>query len=200
MVNNIQGVLKYAFTHPTRKGGTWRGWCAGFVQSALGIGAVGNAVDMLSKARAAGRLVTDKNPPVGALVFYGGTSKALTHVVISLGSQVVLGTSAPMGKPREWDGFNSVGIFRIDEYKGMKYQGWTDYASGITLPTGADSGPEFFREWQAGILRDVGYNDLVDNFPLYNTYRAIQRAGATPARDGWPGAVTWRNFMTLLGW
>lgn len=206
MVNNIQGVLKYAFLNPTRDGKSWRGWCASFVQRALNVGAIGDAINMYRWARDAGRIRTDGPPPVGALVYWGtGSSVNSYHVAISLGSWVVVGTSAP-NSPFPWDAnMNTLGVFRIQDYKSLPYLGWTTWAKGVgELPNGAASGPEFWREWQGGILRQFGYSDIVDNWPGTNTYKALQRAtktkGYTGPEDGKPGANTLRYWVAFLGW
>lgn len=69
----------------------WSGYCEAFVEIAYGTRHHYASANANFKAqKAAGRLHTDANPPVGALVFYAGAPYG--HVAISVGRGQVVTT------------------------------------------------------------------------------------------------------------
>ncbi len=74
----------------------WSGWCEQFVEQAEGFTfRFPTALADYAWARDHGRLHTDANPPVGALVFYGGGSAG--HVAVSIGGGQAVGTYGFVG-------------------------------------------------------------------------------------------------------
>jgi len=72
-------------------GRAWSGYCEGFVEVAFGTrGSFTSAFAHYEWHRSRGRIRTDANPPVGAVVFYGGGVHG--HVGVSIGNGQVIST------------------------------------------------------------------------------------------------------------
>ena len=79
-------------TYSGHYGHYWSGWCEQFAEQAEGFKFTFTSalVDYQTEANA-GRIHTDANPPVGALVFYGGGG-GYGHVAVSIGNGQEIGT------------------------------------------------------------------------------------------------------------
>jgi hypothetical protein len=74
-------------------GHQWSGWCEQFVEQAEGFTFRFNrALDDYQWEANNGRIHTDANPPVGALVFYGTGASPSGHVAVSIGGGQAVGT------------------------------------------------------------------------------------------------------------
>ena len=85
-------------TWSDQSGSPWSGQCEFFVEVAFGTsGQFPSAIAHYWWQRNAGRIHTDTNPPVGALVFYDGGG-GYGHVGVSLGSGQVVSTQGFLGQ------------------------------------------------------------------------------------------------------
>lgn len=76
----------------------WSGWCEQFAEQAEGFQfRYGSALADYQAELNAGRIHTDTNPPVGALVFYGGANGS-GHVAVSIGNGQEIGTYGYVGQ------------------------------------------------------------------------------------------------------
>ena len=79
-------------------GHAWSGWCEQFVEQAEGFAfTFPSAIADYQWHADRGRIHTDTNPPVGALVFYGGGGGA-GHVAVSIGGGQEIGTLGYVGQ------------------------------------------------------------------------------------------------------
>ncbi len=99
-------------------GHAWSGWCEQFVEQAEGFTfRFASATDHYNWQRNNGRIATDANPPVGALVFYGGAG-GFGHVAVSIGGGQVIGTLGYVGQRLPVSQYPVVG------YLSNPYLGW----------------------------------------------------------------------------
>ena len=98
-------------------GHDWSGWCEQFAEQAEGFQfSFGSAyLDYQAEANA-GRIHTDANPPVGALVFYGGGNGS-GHVAVSIGNSQEIGTYGYLGQTYPIMQYAVTGVF-------SPYLGW----------------------------------------------------------------------------
>lgn len=90
----------------------WSGYCEGFVEVAFGTrGRFTSATAHYQWQLAQGRIKTNTNPPVGAVVFYGGGGDG--HVGVSIGSGQVISTQG---------------------YNGQVLPVWQHGVTGLTVP------------------------------------------------------------------
>jgi hypothetical protein len=76
----------------------WSGWCEVFVEQANGFRfRFGSAIEHYNRQNAESRIHRDTNPPVGAVVFYGG-GNGYGHVGVSIGSGQVISTQGYLGQ------------------------------------------------------------------------------------------------------
>lgn len=195
-------ALRRAFILPTRNGGTWKGWCAAYVNDVLEITPTGDAVEMLAAANYAQR-----DPQLGLsgqIAMFGGGSIHGSHVAVALGGNVILSTSGtdfPTEKTNAWAGYNTVSVCTVEEMQahlGLQFRGYVSYVRGLPL---AVSSEQPFAEWQTR-MRQYGYTGPINNLPGINTYKAIQRCAAGMGYkgpiNGAPGANTWRYFAASV--
>ena len=79
-------------------GHAWSGWCEEFAEQAEGFPhQFASAIVDYQWQQAQGRIHTDTNPPVGALVFYGGGG-GYGHVAVSIGGGQAIGTYGYVGQ------------------------------------------------------------------------------------------------------
>ena len=97
----------------------WSGWCEQFAEQAEGFqfGPWGSAVVDYQKEASAGRIHTDTNPPVGALVFYGPVD-GTGHVAVSIGNGQEVGTYGYVGNQYP------IMQYPVTGYLSNKYLGW----------------------------------------------------------------------------
>jgi len=100
------------FGHP------WSGWCEQFAEQAEGFPARFDSALLAYQWEAGhGRIHNDANPPVGALVFYGGGGGA-GHVAVSIGGGQEVGTLGLAGDNRPVSQYPVVGFLS------NPYLGW----------------------------------------------------------------------------
>jgi hypothetical protein len=79
-------------------GHPWSGWCEQFVEQANGFRfRFPSAIAHYTSQRDQHRIHTDTNPPVGAVVFYGGGG-GYGHVGVSIGAGQVISTQGYLGQ------------------------------------------------------------------------------------------------------
>jgi hypothetical protein len=99
-------------------GHAWSGWCEEFAEQAEGFQfRFGSATQDYTWERDHGRIHTDANPPVGALVFYGG-GNGYGHVAVSVGGGQAIGTLGYVGQRLRVSQYPVVG------YLTNPYYGW----------------------------------------------------------------------------
>jgi hypothetical protein len=106
-------------TWSSHYGHDWSGYCEQFAEQAEGFQfSFGSAyLDYQAEANA-GRIHTDANPPVGALVFYGG-GNGYGHVAVSIGNGQEIGTYGYSGQAYPIMQYAVTGVF-------SPYLGWAD--------------------------------------------------------------------------
>lgn len=96
----------------------WSGWCEQFAEQAEGFTfTFGSAAAHYNWQSAHGRIHTDANPPVGAVVFYGGGG-GYGHVAISIGGGQEIGTYGFVGQRL------AVRQYPVVGFLGNPYLGW----------------------------------------------------------------------------
>jgi uncharacterized protein YraI len=96
----------------------WSGWCEEFAEQAEGFQfRFATAIADYHAEFNAGRIHTDTNPPVGALVFYGGGGGA-GHVAVSIGNGQEIGTYGFVGD------HYPVSQYPVIGYLSNPYLGW----------------------------------------------------------------------------
>jgi hypothetical protein len=99
-------------------GHAWSGWCEQFAEQAEGFTfRFASAIDHYRWQQGQGRIHTDANPPVGALVFYGGGG-GYGHVAISIGGGQAVGTYGTSGQRLP------VRQYPVTGYLSNPYYGW----------------------------------------------------------------------------
>lgn len=98
----------------------WSGWCEQFAEQAEGFTfQFASATAHYQWQAARGRIHTDASPPVGAVVFYGG-SNGFGHVAISIGGGQEIGTYGFVGSRLPVRQYPVVG-FLSNPYLGWAY-------------------------------------------------------------------------------
>jgi hypothetical protein len=99
-------------------GRAWSGWCEQFAEQAEGFTfRFASAINHYNWQLSHGRIHTDTNPPVGAVVFYGGGG-GYGHVAVSIGGGQVIGTLGNVGQRLPVSQYPVVG------YLSNPYLGW----------------------------------------------------------------------------
>jgi uncharacterized protein YraI len=101
-------------------GHAWSGWCEQFAEQAEGFPAVfPSAFAHYQWQLSHGRIHTDTNPPVGAVVFYGGAG-GYGHVAVSIGGGQEIGTLGNVGDNLPVSQYPVIG------YLSNPYLGWAN--------------------------------------------------------------------------
>lgn len=99
-------------------GHAWSGWCEQFVEQAEGFKfRFDSAIADYQWEANNGRIHTDANPPLGALVFYGGAN-GNGHVAVSIGGGQEIGTLGSFGQRLRVSQYPVIG------YLSNPYLGW----------------------------------------------------------------------------
>jgi hypothetical protein len=107
-------------TWSSHYGHYWSGWCEQFAEQAEGFQfRYGSAyLDYQAEANA-GRIHTDTNPPVGALVFYGGAN-GNGHIAVSIGNGQEIGTYGYVGQAYP------IRQYAVTGFLSNPYLGWAE--------------------------------------------------------------------------
>lgn len=156
----------------------------------------GSATAAWNNTPAAHKHAGDRNPPFGALVFYGGAGDG--HVVLSLGD----------GRVRSTDYLSSgrIGEATIDQigsYVRRPYLGWTNWLGGYiadltpaapTLRPGSRISLDQAQQLAAWLARPYNSRDYIFDIQLQGIWRGIHPANG---HDGVYGSVTANTELIL---
>ena len=107
-------------TWSDRLGHPWSGWCEAFAEQAEGFTfRFPSAIADYQLQAARGRIHTDTNPPVGALVYYGAGG-GYGHVAVSIGGGQAIGTYGYVGQRLP------VRQYPVTGYLSNPYIGWAN--------------------------------------------------------------------------
>lgn len=137
MVYTREEAVKRALASKTNTPGTCQLW----TREIFGAGSAGDrdgdgdadAVDGWKSEPDSAKHLYDRNPPAGVPVAFSGGSKGYGHRAVSLGKGQIRSTdmNGPYYKPGV---VGTTTIEQIEKQMGVKYLGWSETITGLTIP------------------------------------------------------------------